>query len=181
MVPVQLLSFSLIPANNASGNFTKVTQRIPVRISIESADNNQDISSLNILSGMSAVVKIIRIIRWTDEEHYPTGSGTCKEQQFSFSSKHKSYKWFLLANIMIGTFMAVLDATIVNVGLPKIMASFGVGLDKIEWVITAYMLAMAVVLPTSGWLADKFGYKRIVFHRTVPFHPRFNVMRKVIR
>jgi membrane fusion protein, multidrug efflux system len=52
--------FSLIPANNASGNFTKVTQRIPVRISIESTDNNQDISSFNILSGMSAVVKIIR-------------------------------------------------------------------------------------------------------------------------
>jgi membrane fusion protein, multidrug efflux system len=52
--------FSLIPASNASGNFTKVTQRIPVRISIESADNNRDISSLNILSGMSAVVKIIR-------------------------------------------------------------------------------------------------------------------------
>jgi membrane fusion protein (multidrug efflux system) len=52
--------FSLIPANNASGNFTKVTQRIPIRISIETADNNQDISSFNILSGMSAVVKIIK-------------------------------------------------------------------------------------------------------------------------
>jgi membrane fusion protein (multidrug efflux system) len=52
--------FSLIPASNASGNFTKVTQRIPVRISIESADNKQDITSFNILSGMSAVVKIIR-------------------------------------------------------------------------------------------------------------------------
>ena len=64
---------------------------------------------------------------------------------------------------MIGTFMAVLDATIVNVGLPKIMASFGVGIDKIEWVVTAYMLAMAVMLPTSGWLADRFGYKRIYF------------------
>jgi DHA2 family multidrug resistance protein len=64
---------------------------------------------------------------------------------------------------MLGTFMAVLDATIVNVGLPKIMASFGVGLDKIEWVITAYMLAMAVALPTSGWLADKFGYKKLYF------------------
>ena len=67
----------------------------------------------------------------------------------AFHPKHLSYKWFLLANIMLGTFMAVLDATIVNVGLPKIMASFGVGLDKIEWVITAYMLAMAVALPTS--------------------------------
>jgi len=52
--------FSLIPANNASGNFTKVTQRIPVRISIDSADNGKDISSFNILSGMSAVVKIVR-------------------------------------------------------------------------------------------------------------------------
>jgi MFS transporter, DHA2 family, multidrug resistance protein len=80
-----------------------------------------------------------------------------------FHPKHLSYKWFLLANVMLGTFMAVLDATIVNVGLPKIMASFGVGLDKIEWVITAYMLAMAVALPTSGWLADKFGYKRLYF------------------
>ena len=59
--------------------------------------------------------------------------------------------------------MAVLDATIVNVGLPKIMASFGIGLDKAEWVITAYMLAMAVMLPTSGWLADRFGYKRMYF------------------
>ncbi len=64
---------------------------------------------------------------------------------------------------MLGTFIAVLDATIVNVALPKIMATFGVGLDKIEWVITAYMLAMAVALPTSGWLADKYGYKRLYF------------------
>ena len=80
-----------------------------------------------------------------------------------FHPSHVSYKWFLLGNVMIGTFMAVLDATIVNVSLPKIMASFGVGLDKIEWVITAYMLAMAVALPASGWLADRFGYKRLYF------------------
>jgi DHA2 family multidrug resistance protein len=64
---------------------------------------------------------------------------------------------------MIGTFMSVLDATIVNVGLPKIMTSFGVGLDRIEWVLTAYMLAMAVMLPTTAWLADRFGYKRMYF------------------
>jgi DHA2 family multidrug resistance protein len=61
---------------------------------------------------------------------------------------------------MIGTFMAVLDATIVNVGLPKIMASFGITVDKAEWVITAYMLVFAIMLSTSGWIADHFGYKR---------------------
>ena len=86
-----------------------------------------------------------------------------RSSKSGFHPKHESYKWFLLANIMLGTFMAVLDATIVNVGLPRIMASFGVGLDKIEWVITAYMLSMAVALPTSGWLADKFGYKKLYF------------------
>jgi len=86
---------------------------------------------------------------------------TLRNRDSSFHPQHPKYPWFVLANIMVGTFMAVLDATIVNVGLPKIMASFGVGIDKIEWVITGYMLAMALSLPTSSWLADRFGYKKI--------------------
>jgi DHA2 family multidrug resistance protein len=86
-----------------------------------------------------------------------------RKRDSSWHPKSESYKWWLLATVMVGTFMAVLDATIVNVGLPKIMASFGIGIDKAEWIITAYMLAMAVMLPTSGWLADKFGYKRMYF------------------
>ncbi len=73
---------------------------------------------------------------------------------------HPYYRWLVLSNVMIGTFMAVLDATIVNVGLPKIMATFGVTIDKIEWVMTAYLLALAVMLPTSGWVADHYGYKK---------------------
>ena len=52
--------FSLIPPSNASGNFTKVTQRMPVRISIDSTEDGDDLSDFNILSGMSSVVKIIR-------------------------------------------------------------------------------------------------------------------------
>src|ERR1035437_7395859 len=86
-----------------------------------------------------------------------------RKRDSAWHPQSDNYKWWLLANVMIGTFMAVLDATIVNVGLPKIMASFGVGIDKIEWGLTAYMLAMAVMLPTSGWLADRFGYKRMYF------------------
>ncbi len=70
------------------------------------------------------------------------------------------YKWWVLANIMISTFMVVLDATIVNTALPKIMASFGISIDIAQWVLTAYMLAFAVMLPSSGWIADRFGYKR---------------------
>ncbi|MEI6142570.1 MAG: HlyD family secretion protein [Mariniphaga sp.] len=52
--------FSLIPANNASGNFTKVTQRIQLKISIEGTQNGKPLSEYRILSGMSAMVKIVR-------------------------------------------------------------------------------------------------------------------------
>ena len=74
--------------------------------------------------------------------------------------EHPSYKWWVLANVMIGTFMAVLDATIVDVALPKIMSTFGITIDTAKWVATAYLLVLAVMLPTSGWIADRFGYKK---------------------
>jgi DHA2 family multidrug resistance protein len=74
--------------------------------------------------------------------------------------EHSFYRWWVLANVMIGTFMAVLDATVVNVALAKIMGVFGVTIDRVEWVITAYMLVFGVMLPTSGWVADHLGYKR---------------------
>ena len=78
----------------------------------------------------------------------------------SLHHEHESYKWWVLANVMIGTFMAVLDATIVNVALSKIMATFGISVDKVEWVATGYLLVFAVMLPSSAWLADHLGYKR---------------------
>ena len=52
--------FSLIPPNNASGNFTKVTQRVPIKISIDGTEGGQKLSSFNLLTGMSAVVRIIK-------------------------------------------------------------------------------------------------------------------------
>ena len=87
----------------------------------------------------------------------------------SLHHEHASYRWWVLANVMIGTFMAVLDATIVNVALPKIMAAFGVDVDKVEWVVTAYLLVFAVMLPTSGWVADHWGYKRTYVASLVVF------------
>lgn len=75
--------------------------------------------------------------------------------------EHPSYRWFVLVGVMIATFQTVLNATIVNVALPKLMASFGVTVDEVEWVMTAYLLALGVILPVSGWLADHWGYKLV--------------------
>lgn len=52
--------FSLIPQNNASGNFTKVTQRIPIKISIDSTETDEAVSLYNLMAGMSVLVKIIK-------------------------------------------------------------------------------------------------------------------------
>jgi len=71
--------------------------------------------------------------------------------------------WALIVVIIIGTFMAVLNGSIVNVALPKIMALFNTTADGIQWVLTAYAMALGCIMPISGYLADRFGYKRIYF------------------
>lgn len=73
------------------------------------------------------------------------------------------YKWIVLGNVMIGTFMAVLDSTVVNTGLPVIMGTLGADINVAEWVLTGYMLSMASILPAAGWLSERFGYKKIYF------------------
>jgi DHA2 family multidrug resistance protein len=78
----------------------------------------------------------------------------------SLNYEHTGYRWWALGTLMIGTFMAVLDASIVNAALAKIMATFGVQVEKVEWVATAYMLALAVLPPTSSGIADSLGHKR---------------------
>jgi len=62
--------------------------------------------------------------------------------------------------VLIGTFMVILDSTIVNVALPAIGDELDAG-GGLEWIVTAYLLAVGLSTPASGWLADRFGRKRI--------------------
>ena len=71
------------------------------------------------------------------------------------------YKWSVTIILMLGMVMAMLDSSIVNVSIPKIMADFGVNIDDIEWTLTGYMLAFATLMPLTGWLRGRIGYKRI--------------------
>src|SRR5487761_2151161 len=58
-------------------------------------------------------------------------------------------------------FMSVMDTQIVNVALPKMSRDFHVPLSSVQWVVTAYLMAIAICVPASGWLGDRFGSKRI--------------------
>lgn len=70
-------------------------------------------------------------------------------------------RWGMLGIIMLGTFMAILDSSIVNVALPHMMSTFGVDREQIEWVATGFMLASAVVMPLVGWLTNRISYKAL--------------------
>lgn len=71
-----------------------------------------------------------------------------------------AYKWIVGLTCMLGTFMEVLDTSVANVALPHIQGSFAAGTDEITWVITSYLVANAIVLPITGWIASYFGRKR---------------------
>ncbi|NED12204.1 DHA2 family efflux MFS transporter permease subunit [Streptomyces sp. SID9124] len=62
--------------------------------------------------------------------------------------------------LVLGTFMASLDATIVSVGLDRLTEEFDASVAEIQWVSTAYLLAIVAAVPASGWLAGRFGGRR---------------------
>lgn len=80
-------------------------------------------------------------------------------------------KYRLTATIVliIAVFMAVLDMSVVNVALPRMMTEFGVNTSDIQWVITAYTLVVGTLVPVTGFVSDRFGYKRIFLLALVLF------------
>ncbi|MDA3642720.1 multidrug efflux MFS transporter [Saccharopolyspora indica] len=68
--------------------------------------------------------------------------------------------WRTAFVLVSGTFMATLDATIVSVGIKELIADFDAPVTEIQWVTTAYLLAVVTAVPASGWLAGRFGGKR---------------------
>ena len=68
--------------------------------------------------------------------------------------------WLIATVVSIATFMQVLDASIANVALRQIAGSLAAGVDESTWIITTYLVASAVIIPISGWLAAVIGRKR---------------------
>jgi MFS transporter, DHA2 family, multidrug resistance protein len=77
--------------------------------------------------------------------------------------------WIIAISVMLGTFMEVLDTTVVNVSLPHIAGNVGATVDEATWVLTSYLVANAIVLPMTGWLSNQFGRKRILLTSVIGF------------
>lgn len=70
-------------------------------------------------------------------------------------------KWKVLISVMFGIFMIILDSTVVNVAFTTLRREFGASLADTQWVLSIYVLSLGVTTPVSGFLADRFGIKRI--------------------
>ncbi|HZR39150.1 MAG TPA: MDR family MFS transporter [Ktedonobacteraceae bacterium] len=71
------------------------------------------------------------------------------------------YKWVVALVVIIGVFMSILDQTIVNIAIPRLQTAFGADIHSVQWVLTAYILTLGVVTPTSAFFSDRFGIKRV--------------------
>jgi len=70
--------------------------------------------------------------------------------------------WIVAISVMFSTFMEILDTTVVNVSLPHIAGSLSATIDESTWALTSYLVANAIILPLTGWLANHFGRKRLL-------------------
>ena len=73
-----------------------------------------------------------------------------------------SYKWWVAGTIMLSVFMVLMNISTVSLALPSVMTTLSMSLDEAQWIVTAYMIASAVVIPTVGWLGNVLGNRNLL-------------------
>ncbi|MBS1881596.1 MAG: DHA2 family efflux MFS transporter permease subunit [Actinobacteria bacterium] len=94
---------------------------------------------------------------------------TSAVQSAGSSSRIESHVWRVAAVVVLGTIMSVLDTTIVNVALDTLGHDLNASVDKIQWVVTGYLLALAAVIPVSGWATRRFSSRSVYLLSLVLF------------
>jgi DHA2 family multidrug resistance protein len=66
-------------------------------------------------------------------------------------------KWVIAFSVILCALLEVLDSSIVNVALPHMQGSFSASVDEVTWVVTTYLVAAGIMIPTTGWIARRWG------------------------
>src|SRR6201996_6032062 len=75
--------------------------------------------------------------------------------------KIERHVWVISGVVILGMIMSILDTTIVNVALDRLSTDLHSSISEVQWVVTGYLLALAAVMPVTGWMARRFGAKRV--------------------
>ncbi len=90
---------------------------------------------------------------------------TRRLQNLSEETQH----FLLIVAVMMAAIIQIIDTTIANVALPHMQGSLSVTQDKISWVLTSYIMAAAITMPLTGWLAGRIGRKRLLLVSVLGF------------
>ena len=159
LAPATGAQFSVIPPENATGNFTKIIQRVPVRIELEGAD--AELGKLR--PGLSVAVHVDR----TAQLCRPRGSKmnvtvpvtVATRAPYARSPPHRRPSTFdernaLAFGIMcLGCFIAYLDIQIVSASIQEIGGGLSASQDELGWIQSSYLIAEIIVIPLSAWLS----------------------------
>jgi EmrB/QacA subfamily drug resistance transporter len=85
------------------------------------------------------------------------------------SDRIERHVWVVAGVVILGMIMSILDTTIVNVALDTLGRDLHSPISQIQWVVTGYLLALAAVIPVTGWAARRFGAKRVYMTSLVLF------------
>ena len=169
--------FSLLPPDNATGNFTKIVQRLSVRIVVPS-----DVAAQRVLRpGMSVVVSVntkpTRVADTNADADRSSGrrcigaalttmertvTSITATARFRRSTRIPSRRLLAFLAMCFGMFMAILDIQIVSSSLADIQAGLSASADEIPWVQTSYLIAEVIAIPLSGFLSRALG-TRVLF------------------
>jgi EmrB/QacA subfamily drug resistance transporter len=94
---------------------------------------------------------------------------TIKTSTAAASTRIERHVWVISGVVILGMMMSILDTTIVNVALHTLSGDLHSPLSQVQWVITGYLLALAAVIPVTGWAARRFGAKQVYLGSLVLF------------
>ena len=93
------------------------------------------------------------------------------------SDRIEAHVWRIAGVVILGMVMSILDTTIVNVALSTLGHDLHSSISQIQWVVTGYLLALAAVIPVTGWASRRFGAKRVYMTSLVLFTARLGAVR----
>lgn len=74
-----------------------------------------------------------------------------------FDPDRASYRWLVTFTVSLSSFLVTMSQVAVQIALPQIMTVYGLNLDQAQWIVTAYVIAGAILVPAVGWLGNRFG------------------------
>ena len=186
-------TLALLPPENATGNFVKVVQRLPVRIDLEGYDPDE-----NTLFIGTSVVPYVYVKQAADRARCrevstnlrasvanrwsSPGARLVADEMTDLAlspprSSAAANPWLVAAVVVVPTFMEVLDTTIAVVALRYIAGGLSATVDDGEWVLTSYLAANAIILPITGWLSAHLGRRNYFLLSIAVFTLSFRTVR----